>query len=336
MTIINGIEIDHINYIENAIKAAIINNDPIEDKLHVIAVVSNPCLFARRYILMREFIKRFEMEETAVELYIVELAYGDQKFIITDNRNKRHLQLRTDVPLWHKENMVNLGVKRLLPKNWKAMAWIDADIEFENHSWATDTLKILNGTKDIVQLFSQCLDLDRSETIMKVHTSSGYHFAKRLPYGSGINHWHPGYAWAITRKAFEKMGGLYEDAILGSGDNIMMHCLLNNGSNVLNEDNSDDYKEGVLAFERRVRNLRFGYVPGVIRHFYHGSKKNRFYQERWKILVDHQYQPSVHIRRDKNGIIVPTPAFSEELKRDIFNYFASRNEDEGHIDTVIL
>ena len=26
----------------------------------------------------------------------------------------------------------------------------------------------------------------------------------------GINYWHPGYAWACTRKAYEKMGGLYE------------------------------------------------------------------------------------------------------------------------------
>jgi hypothetical protein len=68
MTIINGIEIDDIRYDFNEIKYAIENNDPIEDYLHVIAVVSNPCLFAKRYILMREFINRFEKEETRVLL----------------------------------------------------------------------------------------------------------------------------------------------------------------------------------------------------------------------------------------------------------------------------
>jgi len=329
MTIINGIEIDHITYNENTIKTAIVNNDPIEEKLHVIAVISNPCLFAKRYILMREFIKRFEVEETDVELYIVELAYGDQKFIITDHKNEKHLQLRTNVPLWHKENMINLGIKRLLPKNWKAMAWIDGDIEFENPSWAKDTLKILNGTKDIVQLFSQCLDLDQKQQIMKIHSSGGYQFMKRLQYGSGINHWHPGYAWAITRKAYERLGGLYEVAIIGSGDNIIMHSLLGNARNVLSSTNSEDYKNSVLEYQERAKNLRYGYVPGVIRHYYHGSKKNRFYQERWQILVEHQYSPCDHITLDKEGIIVPTAQFSEELKRDIFNYFASRNEDEG-------
>jgi hypothetical protein len=44
MTVVNGIEIDEIDYIMNDIKSAIQNNDPIEDKLHVILVISNPCL----------------------------------------------------------------------------------------------------------------------------------------------------------------------------------------------------------------------------------------------------------------------------------------------------
>ena len=51
MTIINGIEIDTIEYKENDIKYAIRNNEPIEDKLNVIAVISNPCLYGRRYKL---------------------------------------------------------------------------------------------------------------------------------------------------------------------------------------------------------------------------------------------------------------------------------------------
>ena len=35
MTVINNIEIDDIKYCENEIKAAICNNEPIEDKLNV-------------------------------------------------------------------------------------------------------------------------------------------------------------------------------------------------------------------------------------------------------------------------------------------------------------
>ena len=55
MTVINGVEIDCIDYKLNHLKLAIINNEPIEDKLHVILVISNPCLYSRRYILLNEF-----------------------------------------------------------------------------------------------------------------------------------------------------------------------------------------------------------------------------------------------------------------------------------------
>jgi hypothetical protein len=329
MTIINGIEIDNIRYNKNYIKEAIDNNDPIEKKLHVIAVVSNPCLFAKRYILMKEFINRIELEERNVILYIVELAYKDQKFIITDAKNKRHLQLRTECPLWHKENMINLGVKYLLPKQYKAFAWIDADIEFENSTWALDTLKVLNGAKDIVQIFSHCVDMNNDELTMKVHNSAGYQYSKGKAYmNTGVNYWHPGFAWAITRKAYEKIGGLYEVGILGSGDNIMMLSLLNNGIKAVNENSTDEYKNSILEFQDKIKNLRFGYIPGIIRHYYHGSKANRRYHERWEILLKHEYSPKLHIKKDGIGIIVPTKSFPTQLKVDIYEYFSERNEDE--------
>lgn len=118
MTIINNIEIDNIKYQENDIKRTIKQNDPIEDKLHVMIVISNPCNYAIRYILTKEFIKRMKDEDNII-LYIVELAYGDQPYIITNKDNKRHLRLRTTNPLWHKENLINIGIARLLPTNWK-------------------------------------------------------------------------------------------------------------------------------------------------------------------------------------------------------------------------
>lgn len=329
MTVINGIEIDFIEYHENTIKSAIKNNDPIENKLHVIAVISNPCLYAKRYILMKEFIHRMNIEEENVIVYIVELAYGDQKFLITEKNNPRHLQIRTECPIWHKENMINLGVKYLLPKNYKAFAWIDADIEFDSCTWAQDTLKILNGSHDIVQLFSHAVDMNPSKMGMKVFNSAGFQYVKNKRHvSSGVNYSHPGYAWAITRKAYEKIGGLYENSILGSGDHIMVLSLLKNGISAINEHCTDDYKNNILHFQKNMQTLRLGYVPGVIRHYYHGSKKNRKYSERWKILVEHQFSPTKDVKRNKQGILVPTETFSEELKRDIFNYFLERNEDE--------
>jgi len=53
----------------------------------VIAVISNPILFVKRYILFKQFLQRIENEEPNVILYVVELTYANQKFIITDSKN---------------------------------------------------------------------------------------------------------------------------------------------------------------------------------------------------------------------------------------------------------
>jgi len=328
MTVINNIEIDNIHYERNEIKDAIMNNEPIEEKLHVMVVVSNPCLYAIRYILAKEFINRMKLDDSDVIVYVVELCYGKQKFVLTDPKNKRHLQLRCNEPLWHKENMVNIGVKKLLPDNWKAFAWIDADIEFDNFSWARDTLKILNGCKDVVQLFSHAVDMDKEKKAMRIFGGFGYQYTKKVPYSDGPNFWHPGFAWACTRKAYEKMGGLYENAILGSADNIMALCYIGRGLSGLHNNSTDNYKEDVSNFQERVSGLRLGYVPGVIRHHYHGSKKNRKYMERWRILSDNYYDPYKHITRDTNGIIKHTKEMPIRILVDIYKYFQERNEDE--------
>ena len=327
MTVINGIEIDCIDYKVNDIKYAIQNNDPIENKLHMLVVISNPCLYATRYKLFNEFIRRLEDDEH-IQVYVVEMIYKHQQFIVTSSSNPRHLQLKTKHPIWHKENMIQLGIRYLLPTNWKAVAWIDADVEFENTTWALDTLKILNGSKDVVQIFSHCVDMAKDESTLNIFNSFGYSFSKNKAYTiKGLDYWHPGYAWAMTRKAYDKVG-IYDKGVLGSGDSIMALSLINKVHINLNYQYHADYKQSMLDYQEKAKSLRLGYVPGVIRHHYHGTKANRKYVERWKILIEHQYSPMQHLTYDEVGILVPTKSFSKQFKKDILNYFKERKEDE--------
>ena len=257
------------------------------------------------------------------------MIYKNQKFIITNKNNKNHLQLKTDTPIWHKENMINLGVKYLLPKNYKAFAWVDADIEFENNTWALDTLKILNGCKDVVQLFSHCVDMSNNNTNLNIFNSFGYSFNKQKLYTSKTSDfWHPGYVWAITRKAYEKIGGLYDKAVLGSGDNIIALSFINNSESATNILYTEDYNNSILEYQVKSSKLRLGYTPGLIRHHYHGSKKNRNYTERWLILIKHNYSPIEHVSYDKMEVLQPSDKFSDHFKADIMNYFIERKEDE--------
>jgi hypothetical protein len=338
MSSFNNTEGDTVNYKENCIKQAINNNLPIEEKLNVIIVISNPCMYSRRIVLLKEFVKRIEMEEEDVNLFIVEMIYTNglddpskpQEFTVTDTTNPNHLQLRAPHPLWHKENMINLGVKYLLPKDYKAFAWIDADIEFESPTWAMDTLKILNGTSDVVQLWSHAVFMSREEMNLEIFNSFGYRYIRdnKVYKYTVKDYWHPGFAWAITRTAYEQIGGLFDNAIVGSGDTIMAYSLINYVSNMKNKYYNADYNDSMDAFQDKISNLRCGYVPGVIRHHYHGSRTNRKYVERGEILISNEYSPNKHMTYDEFGVRIPSPECPPQLLVDIMNYFIERKEDD--------
>jgi hypothetical protein len=322
------VELCKIGMPRNDIKDAIENNDPIEENLHVVAVIYNVCGFKKRIKLMKEFLRRMEFENHVI-VYVVELAYKNQKHTVTSSKNPRHLQLRVEDALWHKENMINVGVQKLLPSSWKAFAWIDADIEFENNDWALDTLKILNGAKDIVQLFSHAVDMDAHEYTMNVYNSFSYQYTRGLPYTHKFpNYWHPGYAWACTRKAYEKMGGLFQWGILGASDYIMSFCLAYKGLESIGTRYSEEFKNKVRAYEQLVKRLRLGYTPGVIRHHFHGLKVNRRYIERNEILLKYNYNPDKHVTVNHDGVLIPTAQCPRPFLEEILEYFRQRNEDD--------
>ncbi len=324
---------DSISPILNASKSTddtkyVLNNiNMIADNLHCVIMISNPCLYKRRYSLAQDFLQK---NYPNVIIYLVEIIYKDQVPGISDKNNPRHLQIFTDSPpIWHKENAINIGIKKLLPSDWKAVAWIDADIEFENVYWAQDTLKLLNSPNPVVcQLFSHALDLNIEEDPMTIFQGFGYQsYLGKKHGGSGFAFWHPGFGWACNRVAFEKMGGLYEHSILGSGDHNMALSFINKGHISVNVNVSNSYKNHILEFQKRTEGFILRYVPGVIRHFFHGQKINRKYVDRWKILANHKYDPLRHVTYDDNGLLIPTIECPPNLLEQIMIYFYERNED---------
>jgi hypothetical protein len=163
---------------------------------------------------------------------------------------------------------------------------------------------------------------------LNIFNGFGYSFAKKKMYiTKGKDYWHPGFAWALTRKAYEKIGGLYDKGILGSGDNIMALSSINSVEKTLQINYHQDYINSILEFQKKIKILRLGYTPGVIRHHYHGSKQNRKYTERWQILIKYQYSPDNNVTYDCSGILIPTQNFDEDFKNEIMNYFQERKED---------
>ena len=318
------------------------------EKLYVIAVISNPIGYESRYRLYRNFEKH--MHESGAELITVEMAFQDKPFEITEENNPNHIQLRTDHILWHKENMINIGISKL-PSDYKYVAWIDADLTFINPNWVKDTITALKQYK-VVQMFSIAADLDFNGYPMQMFNSFGSMLVKNkhiVPparvdketkkgkdnggvYTDGI-FWHPGFAWAATRDAIEDLGGVLDFPILGSADHLMALGLVGDTARINNEDLSRGYVSAIEEWEdRAVKNIKgsIGFVPGMIAHHFHGKKINRGYHNRTQILVDHQFDPAIDLTKDDQGILELVLESDRQiaLSNALYEYFRSRKEDE--------
>lgn len=301
---------------------------PEADKLWVVAVISNPARYRSRYELFKKFKRSCEV--AGANLIIVETALGDRPFELTEPNDIHHVQLRTTDEIWHKENMINLGVQRL-PQDWKYVAWIDADIEFMRHDWPEEIVHQLQHYQ-IIQLFQNAVDLGPTGEVIKSHEGFMYSYLNGKPMPSkeyNYPHWHPGYGWACTRETFEELGGLFDTAILGSADHHMAWALVGKVIDYAPKFISPAYKRRLLTWQERANvhvNKNVGFMPGTIFHHWHGKKKDRKYTERWQILIKHGYDPDQDLMRDWQGLYHLSDK-GERMRNDLRRYFHVRNED---------
>ncbi len=81
-----------------------------------------------------------------------------------------------------------------------------------------------------------------------------------------------------------------------------------------------------------LKHIQFnvGCVPGLLMHHWHGAKSRRRYVDRWKILVQNQYDLNLDIKRDVQGLLELTDR-SPLLRDEIRRYFAQRDEDSPEL-----
>lgn len=324
---------------------------PFPDKLYVVTMLSNPLRWRSRYANYYKFAKH--MADSGAILFTCEIAFGDRKFEVTEHGNPRHLQLRTNDELWHKENALNLLMNRL-PPDAKYIAWIDADIMFHRPDWAQETLHLLQHY-DFIQMFSYAHDMNRENELFSTHTSFMFQYSSSVSknvsalaegevlanaacippssgYGSGgsSGYWHPGFAWAARRSSLNCVGGLIDYAILGSADWHMAWSLIGRANNSLAAGLTQHYRDGVKEWESRANQhikQNVGYMPGSISHSFHGSKAKRYYGSRWKLLVNAKFDPLRDLKRDVQGLW-QLSGNNIPLRDGIREYARLRNEDE--------
>ncbi len=318
--------------------------DRLHEKLHVLTTIFNSARYRTRWEHYGDFARKISTHPE-VELWTVEIAFGDRDFSVTKSTDPHHLQLRTNTELWHKEKSLNLLAQKL-PHDWQKLAIVDADVFSFKPDWFDDTKHALEHF-DVVQMWSNAYDLSPDSEIMGQHRSFAdcYRSGMKITADPEINYyapigkmvyWHPGYAWAWRRSAWDATGGLFDTAILGSADFHMAHALVGNVQSTLTNNLHEEYKQAIVEWQERAEALKknIGAVKGGIYHSWHGAKVTRRYRSRWKILEDNQYHPRRDLTLDSQGLWKFSTKSPISLRDQIRDYFGQRNEDstciQGH------
>jgi hypothetical protein len=307
---------------------------PVDAPLYVVAPVINPSRYRSRYSLYRDFQKY--ITDTGAILYTVEAAFGDRDFDITNAADPKHIRLRTNHEVWHKENLINIGVSRL-PADWKYVAWIDADVQFARPDIVAETIHQLQH-HSVVQMFAHATDLGPHHEPLRSfdgfvaqwmrRSGNGWMDTRPEQYGA----WHPGYAWACRRDAWDHLGGLIDFAIVGSADRYMACGLIGEIAQSLSADivrNCPIYTEWCFEWQARAETYirrNIGFVDGLLLHYFHGAKKNRGYFNRSAILWQNRFDPAKDIKRDWQGLWQLTDQ-KVRMRDQLRAYFRSRDED---------
>lgn len=277
---------------------------------------------------------RFITQMSSTSGIAIVLVEGYQTEKLPDYSQKIHKHIRVKLPsvLWVKENLINLGVKQL-PKDWQYMAWVDRDILFTNDNWVNETLAQL-GSNDLVQPWTECVFLnDNHEHTIADKAGTNVIFAesfcsllpKKILTASNWykgRHAHPGQAWAIGRKFYDYLGGLYDKAILGGADSLPLIAKLE----LQKHPTLTGIQEDVADYLDKLKEARLGCVRGLICHYKHGEATNRQYVDRHKVMVTYNYKPSLFLTYNSDGVLAYT-AQGKVMESAVRDYFVSRRED---------
>ncbi len=315
--------------------------------LHVVSVVANPVRWKSRMRLFEIFMRG--MQEAGVKLTVVECQYGERPFELADVRGISHVGVRAKTLLWNKECLINLGVQDIARRfpDWRYLCWCDGDVRFRKPNWAIETLHALQQY-EVVQPWTDAYDLGPNDEHIQAYKSFCHHWwtrgatavGPRGPVwwkftGGPYEYPHPGYVWACTRDAYEWLGGLFELAVMGSGDHHMAYALI--GRAAYSVPGLPGNRRGVTPSywkhlkrwqDRAVHHVNFnmGFVPGTIEHLFHGRKPDRKYVDRWQIMIEHQFDPDLDIKRNSWGVL-ELAGNKPGLQHDLDLYFRQRNED---------
>lgn len=296
-----------------------------------LAVVSchfNPCNYKSRHNNLLRCMAA--LAHQSVPLYLANLVFADQDCIVPMS-TATVLKLPGRDILWHKERLLNILIRRL-PAKYTKVAWIDADIIFPDSRWLQWASELLD-TYDLIQLYDKVDQLDNEgRTIGELAGLAAYIAAgKPDPFNIDSSHTWPGLAWAAKRDLLETHG-LFDVMVVGGADTYISIAAYGQAGcetewymDQLPPKLKEAWSTWAAEFYRDVQG-RVGYVPTTVVQLGHGTRENRRYVDRMRILTVHDFDPKRDITPDENGVwqwAIHKPL----LRSAVREYFESRRED---------
>ena len=255
-------------------------------------------------------------------VFTLELVFGD-----AEPELKKAFHVRGNSYMFHKERLCRLLEQRI-PRKYKKIVFLDADVVFADDSWYAETSKLLD-THDVVHPFSHAtwLDLTYTKSEMRRESVLGI----QGPWWDFK--YHPGFGWAFRREWYREVG-FYDWAVSGSGDTLSSAKWLGKEFHANFKSLPHAMKKSYAAY-RKLPSPRITMCPGGVFHLYHGSRKNRQYAERHKLL-DVPLDIKDMIVLNKDGVY----EWKDKVWSEVFYaYFRQREDDdlsEDGPETIVL
>jgi hypothetical protein len=301
--------------------------------LGIVTSYFNPCSFRTRAENFERFVE--PIRAAGIPLVIVEGCFEGQGPTL----DARHgsLQVGARDLMWQKERLLDLGAA-WLPAPCTKVAWLDADVIFEDEDWAVATSERLE-TAVVVQPFAEAVRLSRGAALPEpgndVFESFGAVYARRpevIRLGRYEGHGHTGFAWAAQRDVFARHG-LYDACIAGSADHVMAHAFTGDWESPCVTRNLGRGGRHLAHFRRWCRRVheevrgQLSFTPGRLFHLWHGSMENRRYSERNRELQAFGFDPTEDVRISSSGCW-EWASEKPDLHAWSRRYFADRREDD--------
>lgn len=268
------------------------------------------------------------LAEQKIKLWTVEVAFGTLPFSLAPEDHL--LQLRGSSRLWQKERALNVLISGL-PSTVDKVAWIDADVIFENDAWSVELCRRLDEFP-IAQCWSHGEFLDDAGQSEEFRDSSARVVTDSHPDQQSFATGHPGLAWGARRELLSEQG-LYDRHVTGGGDSLMALATFGWWEHRLLQRLTTASRNHFLLWGRQWYSEvagRVGVVEGCVRHLWHGSLENRRYLERWDWLRQHDFDPTLDLQLDEQGLW-RWASHKPELHGQIESYFEWL-KTEGHSD----